>query len=71
MLKSPCRVDGKDCEKRKPGCHGTCKEYKKFVVLKQVQRNRINRQKAIDSDYFGLKKDTYIKYTRRKYGVNK
>jgi hypothetical protein len=44
MLVVPC----KDCQKRKVGCHSTCKEYKEFSVANEARREAIKREKEID-----------------------
>ena len=37
-----------ECPKRKPGCHGTCKEYKDWRNLLWEEKRRMNKEKKME-----------------------
>lgn len=41
----PCN---KDCEERNVTCHSTCKKYKKWKFLQQIEINQYKEEQAID-----------------------
>ena len=51
-----------DCQKRKPGCHSKCQEYKEWQAGHLAKKKKISEQKK--SEYTHKKV-----YQRRKYGI--
>lgn len=44
-IRPPCKVDGKDCEFRKPGCQDRCPAYKTYYQ----RTRRFNRDMVVEN----------------------
>lgn len=38
FVKSPCKINGKDCEERAEGCHSVCPKYLEFKAYREQVR---------------------------------
>lgn len=50
MVQPPCKKSGVDCNKRQPGCHSKCPEYKAFVLAREHERAQIAEQRKRDDE---------------------
>lgn len=59
------RVSGcKGCDRRAPGCHGTCEDYREYNEEREKIRNARARSQAYDNYYYGAKRRDYHKGRR-------
>lgn len=54
--KNPCYVDGKDCERRCPGCSAKCPEWQEYLIernagYKKAQKKREDNRYWADMKY--------------------
>jgi len=61
-MENPCK---RDCPKRNGGCHAGCRDYKVYVLWRQIMRER--RRKAVDQAGFTIDASkAYIKRAEKR-----
>lgn len=54
MVKAPCHR----CPERYIGCHADCERYHRFLVLREEERELIQRNRRKDLDFMGFMADS-------------
>lgn len=65
-IECPC----KNCDKRTTNCHISCEGYKQFRTDYDNEVKRINKERYVDVQIIGMKKERQT-HLRRKYGAFK
>ncbi len=53
-----------NCDKRAPGCHGTCPEYQEAKRKKEQKKQMIIQSKKVDRNYNDYQFELRTKYAR-------
>ena len=67
MNKCPCYNDGKDCEKRAPGCAIDCPEWKAFHEARVARNAAIRKKRNEEAMVIGCRVESSRKTSRTKH----
>lgn len=62
MNRPPCRIDGKDCEMRRPGCQAICLRY----WLYDAGRKRLRERRQDETRAAAAQYDSFYRHKPRK-----